>query len=293
MRRGFLILIGLLLSAVFSLYVLDVRTGGDIIYPDPSPEVQAGSGYIKVSGAKASPDHFRNGRLCFDNEAASNVDFDELELVWADEFDQPTLNMEIWTKMDRRDNYNHELQYYVPAAGTVENGCLVLTADRQTLDGKAFTSAMVHTENKLCFRYGRIEARMRVPAGKGLFPAFWLLSDSGKSEIDIMEMIGSEPNTFYGVIHYYRGDRQTKEYRSVTNRTPQSFHVYALEWDQNELRWYLDGKLYFRTGNGVPHEDLHILFTLAVGGTWPGSPDETTDFPCSLMIDYVRLYRQK
>ena len=186
---------------------------------------------------------------------------DGWELVWVDEFDAPSVDLEVWTEVDRRDNYNRELQYYTPVNSYIEDGCLYLTARDEEKDGKDYTSAMVETRDKLSFCYGRIEARIKLPVGKGLFPAFWLLSDN--FEIDVMEMIGSEPEIIYGVNHYRRGSTMRKTYGTMISETPEEFHVYALEWNEDELLWYIDGELFYQTDEGVPDEEMYIIFTMA------------------------------
>ena len=211
-------------------------------------------------------------------------------LEWSDEFDAPYLSMEYWTEIDRRDNYNEELQYYTPLNSCIEDGCLVLTARREELDGKNYTSGMVETSGKLEMLYGRIEARVSVPVSQGFFPAFWMTNDSGTHELDILEMVGCEPGNIYGVCHYIQNGRRLKKFDMLHIDDPEAFHVYALEWDKDEVRWYVDEEEFFSTKKGVPDEALYVLFTLAVGGEWPGSPDSTTIFPASMRVDYVRLY---
>ena len=210
-------------------------------------------------------------------------------LVWRDTFDLPCVDLETWTEVERRDNYNGELQYFTPLNSYTQDGCLYLTAKKEKKDGKHYTSGMVETAYKRTFLYGRIEARMRLPQGKGLFPAFWLLSEN--YEVDVMEMIGSSPDIVYGVSHSSSGGRITKTYGTIEGIDTAQFHVYALEWEPDAMRWYIDGTLYYEIKENVSDEEMYIIFTLAVGGVWPGSPGKDTTFPCSMVIDEIALYR--
>jgi len=210
-------------------------------------------------------------------------------LVWSDEFDAPLLNMEYWTEIDRRNNYNEELQYYTPSNSNIKNGCLTLTAKEEEIDGRAYTSAMVETQNKLDICYGRVEARISLPVSQGLFPAFWMISKNGHHELDIMEMVGNEPGTIYGVCHYLE-NRTWKAYGHTKIADPEAFHTYAIEWDKDEVRWYVDDVQYFSTRNNIPDEPMYLVINLAVGGVWPGAPDSTSHFPLIMQVDYVRIY---
>ena len=214
-------------------------------------------------------------------------------LIWADEFDAPLLSMEYWTEVDRKDNFNEELQYYTTDNSYIENGCLVLTAKEENKEGKQYTSGMVQTCEKMEMRYGRIEACISLPVAQGIFPAFWLTNDDDRHELDILEMVGCEPGNIYGVCHYWKNKRLVKTYGMLHINDPEEFHVYALEWDADEVRWYVDDEMYFSTRAGVPDEDMYVLMTLAVGGVWPGSPDNTTPFPISMKVDYIRLYQRE
>ena len=175
-----------------------------------------------------------------------------------------------------------------------------------------YTSARINTVDRFAFRYGRIEARIRLPAGQGIWPAFWLLpqdntygSWAASGEIDVMEAanIGaSGGNTVLGTIHYggefpdniYAGNEHV-----VATDVAAEFHNYALEWDKTELRWYVDDVLYgvqdswSSSSADFPapfDQPFYILLNIAVGGDLPGPPDEATSFPVSMEVDYVRVY---
>ncbi len=213
-------------------------------------------------------------------------------LVWSDDFDAPMLNIEYWTEIDRRDNYNEELQYYSPANSSIKNGFLTLTAKDEEMGGRHYTSGMVETQNKFELLYGRVEARISLPVCQGTFPAFWMISGSGSYELDILEMVGNEPGTIYGVCHYLE-QIGCKAYGFTSVADPEAFHVYAIEWDKDEVRWYVDDVEFFSTRSNVPDDPMYIILTLAVGGEWPGSPDSTSHFPVSMQVDYVRIYSRE
>jgi beta-glucanase (GH16 family) len=299
MKRVILIIVGLLIAAGFSLYILDLHifqkaNAGDVAVASASPgssavqnDAAASVGGISVaSDVDAMPTQAANAAAIPD---VIGPDGTRWQCVWRDTFDAPTVDLENWTEVERRDNYNNELQYYTPLNSYIEDGCLVLTAKKENKDGKRYTSGMVQTEYKRAFRYGRIEARMRLPHGKGLFPAFWLLSEN--YEIDVMEMIGSEPDVVYGVNHCMKNGRLIKTYGTQKDVDTENFHTYTLEWEHDVLRWYIDDTLYYETTKYVPDEEMYIIFTLAVGGVWPGSPNSDTAFPSRMMIDEIALYR--
>jgi hypothetical protein len=174
-----------------------------------------------------------------------------------------------------------------------------------------YTSARLRTLSKGDWTYGRFEARMKLPYGQGLWPAFWMLPTDGvygewaaSGEIDIMEIIGSQPNVLHGTIHYH-GEWPNNWYSGASYTLSSGdfsddFHVFAIEWEEGEIRWYVDGIHYstknsWDTTSGAPFpapfdEDFHILLNVAVGGNWPGSPDGTTVFPQRMEVDYVRVY---
>ncbi len=295
MKRVILIIVGLLIATVFSLYILDLhlfrKADAREDAASESPRASATPEELAADTAQASVAAISSVPPQAASSAVPDIigpDGTRWECVWRDTFDAPTVDLENWTEVERRDNYNKELQYYTPLNSYTDDGCLVLTAKKENRDGKRYTSGMVQTAYKRAFLYGRIETRMRLPHGKGLFPAFWLLSDN--YEIDVMEMIGSEPDIVYGVNHCMKDGRFVKTYGIQEGVDTEEFHTYALEWEPDALRWYIDDTLYYETTKHVPDEEMYIIFTLAVGGVWPGSPDNDTVFPCSMMIDEIALY---
>ena len=244
---------------------------------------------------------------------------DALTLVWADEFDDPQLDPENWFfETGDGSQYgipgwgNSELQYYLPNNASLENGLLTIEARAESSNGFNYTSARIHTRDRFAFRYGRIEARMRLPGGQGVWPAFWLLPQNDQyggwaasGEIDIVEAVnlgGAGGNNIYGTIHYggeWPNNVFSGETFLVSANTTTEFHTYAIEWDANEIRWYVDDVLYamrnswLSTGGVFPapfDQYFYILLNVAVGGNFPGNPDESTTFPVKMEVDWLRVY---
>ena len=242
-----------------------------------------------------------------------------LSLVWSDEFDGTQLDPESWYfETGDGSQYgipgwgNNELEYYLPDNAELINGVLRITARPEAQDGYNYTSARINTRDRVAFRYGRIEARMRLPAGQGLWPAFWLLPQDGvygtwaaSGEIDVMEAVnlgGSGGNSVVGTLHYggeWPNNVFTGDQYVVPSSATDEFHTYALEWDVDELRWYVDGVLYgmqnawYSSAAAYPapfDQRFYILFNVAVGGNFPGPPNGSTVFPVTMEVDYVRVY---
>lgn len=230
------------------------------------------------------------------------------ELVWHDEFDGPTLNLADWNIETGGGGWgNHEWQFYTdrPENLRLEDGFLVIEARREDYRGYRYTSARINTQYKRTFAYGRIEARMKIPIVHGLWPAFWMLGEDFATrgwpdcgEIDILENIG-ERYTIYGTVHGpgYSGSRGVGTPFAAPFPVGEDFHVYAVEWAPEGIRWLVDDIPYgFVTPADVPgrwvfDHPFFIILNLAVGGDWPGYPDENTPFPQQLLVDYVRVYR--
>lgn len=242
----------------------------------------------------------------------------QYQVVWEDNFDGTSLDLSKWEPMIGTGCPNvcgwgnNELQYYRAENATVANGMLTISAKRENFGGQAYTSARLRTLNKGDWKYGRFEMRAKVPAGQGMWPAFWLLpSDwayggwAASGEIDVMENVGFEPNRVHGTIHYGApspgNTRSGGTYQLPFGTFTDSFHDFALEWDEFEFRWFVDGQLYhvesswWSSGGPYPapfDQRFHILVNLAVGGNWPGSPDGSTPFPARYEIDYVRVLQK-
>jgi beta-glucanase (GH16 family) len=242
-----------------------------------------------------------------------------LTLVWSDEFNGPRLDPQKWYfESGDGSQYgipgwgNNELQWYLPDSAAISNGSLVITARRESSNGKSYTSARINTRDRFAFKHGRIEARMKLPGGQGLWPAFWLLPQdspyggwAASGEIDIAEARNpgaAGGNTIYGVIHYggqWPNNVQSGESYGVSSDVTADFHTYALEWDPAEIRWYVNGILFavqnswFSTAAPFPapfDQRFYILLNLAVGGNFPGAPATNTVFPATMQVDYVRVY---
>jgi beta-glucanase (GH16 family) len=242
-------------------------------------------------------------------------------LVWSDEFDGPSgalVDAGKWV-FDLGGNGwgNQELEYYTDRprnASLNGEGALAIQALSETYAGpdgvtREYTSARLKTQGKFEQAYGRFEARLKVPRGQGLWPAFWMLgNDIGASgwprcgEIDVMENIGREPFTVHGTMHGpgYSGGNGIGGGLVASESYADDFHVFAVEWAPGEIRWLVDEKEYNRTTTAnlpvgaawVFDHPFFLLLNVAVGGAWPGDPDASTIFPQQMLVDYVRVYRR-
>ena len=240
-------------------------------------------------------------------------------LVWSDEFDADQLDPATWFfESGDGSQYgipgwgNNEAQWYLPDNAELKDGLLVITAREAPAGGKQYTSARINTRDRVAVRYGRIESRIRLPGGQGLWPAFWMLPQdeaygtwAASGEIDIMEgvnLAAAGGNTIYGTL-YFGGESPDIESSSVQYQVPTDttaeFHVYAVEWDEAEMRWYVDDMLYAvqnawsTTSADFPapfDQPFYVLLNVAVGGNFSGPPDADTVFPVTMEVDYVRVY---
>ncbi len=241
-------------------------------------------------------------------------------LVWSDEFDGTSVDTSKWTfqlgdgsEVGLPGGWgNNELQYYQPDNATVADGFLTITAREESVGGLDYTSSRLRSLGKGDWTFGRMEVRAKMPIGQGLWPAFWMLSSdtsiygtwAASGEIDVVEYIGSTPNRVFGTIHYgasFPGNVfASTDYFLPSGTFNDDFHTFAVEWENGEIRWYVDDMLYatrtnwFSTGGPYPAPfdvDFHLLLNLAVGGNLPGPPDASTVFPQEFVIDYVRVYQ--
>jgi len=244
------------------------------------------------------------------------------KLVWSDEFNGDKLDMSKWTFDVGGDGWgNKELQYYTDGANIkLLDGKLIIDARKIPLGGNEFTSARISTRGKASWTYGKIEARIKLPYGQGMWPAFWMLGENIDSagypkcgEIDIMEMVGStdgvENATIWSSLH--RPDQRATESDKIKSETAfykntdgnwfnDDYHVFGIVWSSGQLQFYVDNHLYNKVrvpisgkdGYSVFREPFFIILNLAVGGTWPGSPDAKTDWPKQMEVDWVRVYQQ-
>ena len=249
-----------------------------------------------------------------ENPSDTTSNSGEYELVWSDEFnyegapDPDKWNFEIG------DNGwgNNELQYYTDRLknARVDDGVLTITAREENYQGANYTSArMITYENDHYWQYGRVEARIKMPEGQGIWPAFWMLGKNifegttwpATGEIDILEMIGGGENDsiLHGTAHWEEGGDHTYQGGSLehSEKLSQDFHTYAIEWDDQQIKWFFDGEQYFSLStqsSSMSEFDapFFILLNIAVGGDWPGYPDETTQFPQTMEVDYVHVYQK-
>lgn len=244
---------------------------------------------------------------------------DHWKLIFRDEFNGSSLDTQKWTTCFWWGNNgctiatNNELEWYQPQNAAIKNGVLELRAQREKIastDGKfyPFTSGMVTTgrenDNKsdparFTFRYGYVEIRARVPAGKGLLPAFWMLpaNNSSVPEIDVMEVLGHAPNEVQMHYHFRTNsgdvDNEGAQFESPVSMAD-GWHTYGLDWEPDSITWYVDGveRWQYTNVGAISSTPMYLLLDLAVGGDWPGNPDDNTVFPSVFQIDYVRVWQQ-
>ena len=238
---------------------------------------------------------------------AHELDLPGWQLTWQDEFDGTSVDPSKWDVITRRDSYNNEKQYYLPEQAAVADGNLVITATDEPYDGKQYRSARLHSLNQ--FGPGRFEARIDLPTSQGMWPAFWLhaygvgIPWPTAGEIDIMENRGSQP-TIVSSAYHFQDDGYPYRYVVHSYSTDEGgepvnfhdgFHIYAAEWEEEVIRFYVDGVLHFTVEEVIPGRTVYetpknIILNLAVGGNFGGDPDETTVFPQTMLVDYVRVW---
>jgi beta-glucanase (GH16 family) len=245
-------------------------------------------------------------------------------LVWSDEFNGPdgsAPDSSKWTYDTGGKGWgNNELECYTNRLqnAQIKGGNLVITAQRENIacsDGTSsnYTSARLKTQGLFSQAYGRFEARIKIPAGQGMWPAFWMLGNNISSvgwpkcgEIDIMENIGKEPGKVHGSLHGPSTTAATSDLTSTFSlpagqNFADNFHLYAVEWEPSVVRFYVDTNLYATFhqsqwpagGAWVFDHPFFLILNVAVGGDWPGSPDNTTQFPQQMLVDYVRVYTKQ
>lgn len=228
--------------------------------------------------------------------------------IWSDEFDE-TISSD-WTFEIGRGKGgwgNQELQYYTPDNAFIKDGHLVIEARNETFGGSNYTSSRMITRDKFEFKYGRVDIRGTLPFGQGIWPAFWMLGANFPEvgwprcgEIDIMEMIGGEgrENEVHGTVHWDEGGHTFlgKSIKLPQGTYNDEFHVFSIIWDENSITWLMDDQPYNTFDLSLPErseflEEYFLIFNLAVGGIWPGYPDQTTQFPQHLIVDYIRVFQ--
>jgi len=234
-----------------------------------------------------------------------------MNLFWSDEFSGKTINPLVWNYDIGGSGWgNNELEYYTNSSKNVfvTNGYLVIEARKETYKTNNYTSARLLSKDKKSFTYGRIDFRAKLPKGQGIWPALWMLGSniSTKSwpacgEIDIMELLGHEPQKTYGTIHWgAAGGPSTHiggNYLLNSQTFSDSFHVFSLLWETNKLSFLIDNIPFFSADKSQVNGDypfdkpFFFIMNVAVGGNWPGNPDTTTIFPQRMIVDYVRVFQ--
>lgn len=237
-------------------------------------------------------------------------------LTWSDEFNSSSLDNTIWGHQNGDGCPglcgwgNNELEYYTdrPENLFFQNGKLIIEARPESFNGKNYTSSKILTQGRKPIKFGRIDIRAILPKGKGIWPAFWLMPEKSvfggwpkSGEIDLMEVVGHEPNKTHGTLHYGPGPGSTQINRNYTlpsGTFNDEFHVFSLEWKEDQLKWLIDGNVFSTVNkadlgaNNYPfNEEFFVIMNLAIGGNWPGNPDATTYFPQWLIVDYIRVYQ--
>ena len=239
-------------------------------------------------------------------------------LVWADEFNGDAINFEYWNhELGDGTAYglpagwgNNELQLYTDQAThsgidkTDDVSALRITAVEESAG--AYRSAKLTSQNKISVRFGRVDVKAKMPSGQGIWPAIWMLGDNideiswpGCGEIDIVEILGQEPDRMYSTVHFTNSENSLESIQGESNNfgdLSADYHVYTVEWTPEQIRFLLDGTMI----NELAIEDdmkeflrsFYIILNVAVGGYWPGNPDNTTVFPQQMLVDYVRVYEQ-
>lgn len=276
------------------------------------------------------------------NDAEDEGGVMDWKLVWSQEFEDGEIDPAVWN-FDIGNGHaqgipgwgNAELQFYTDRNAFVEDGRLVIEAREEAARDEygtyRFTSARLTTQNKFTMKYGKIEIRAKLPEGQGIWPALWMLgSNIGEAgwpvcgEIDIMEFLGHDTRTVYGHVHGpgYSGGASIGTGYTLPEDAPsfsQEFHVFSIEWDEDEIRWHVDGERYFAFSKDtldrknrewfeqqgiegahqqtqiyrwVFDQEFFLLVNVAVGGHWPGYPDENTQFPQRMYIDHIRVYER-
>ncbi len=288
-------------TGVHTIYLEDVVLTGEPSDTQPREEPKPASGTPIPAGT--GPDEYN-----FDGE---------WKLIWSDEFDAEAgtpINSDYWTcELGGHGWGNAQLEYNTDRVENVAHagdGHLAITARKEDYRTNAYTSARCNTMGKVEFTYGKVEARIKLPKGQGIWPAFWMLGanfpevgwpDSG--EIDIMEYVGKEPRSTHGTIHGpgYSGSSGLGLRQIFDEPVADDFHIFGIEWEPDVIRWYVDGELFhtatpetlYGMGDWVFNHDFFLIINVAVGGYWPGNPDDTTEFPQQMLIDWIRVYQRR
>jgi beta-glucanase (GH16 family) len=265
-----------------------------------------------ISGEEGNPSDGTSGSITIPTEGfISPTSYPGMTLTWSDEFDGSSLNTTNWTQETGTGQNgwgNNELQFYRPQNTSFQDGHLIITAKKESFGGREYTSSRIITKDKKQFRYGRVDIRAAMPRGQGLWPALWMLGSNFDTvgwpacgEIDIMEMVGGNgrENTVHGTVHWQNNGKHAEfggQYKLSSGTLADKFHVFSIIWDAKSIRWLIDNKE-FHVIDTTPAEldefrrSFFFIFNVAVGGNWPGSPNESTVFPQHMIVDYIRVFQ--
>lgn len=247
-----------------------------------------------------------NGNLKGNKAIVHIINIDYATLVWSDEFENGPLNSSSWNYEQGATGWgNNELENYTNSINNVhiDSGYLHISALNPSEN--SYTSGRITTQGKKEFTYGRIDIRAKLPEGKGIWPALWMLGGNFATagwpacgEIDIMELLGQSPALVHGTVHWNLNGHQSRtgDFTLPTGTFSSGFHIFSLIWTPNSFKWLVDNNQYYYLGRGEISAfpfDLpeFFIFNVAVGGNWPGPPDQTTVFPQHMIVDYIRVYQ--
>ena len=286
----------------FGLYSVSVKaygTSGKYIKKSVTVKIEApDDDPVPLSRGYTTPESYEGYTLAWQDEFNGN----SIGNSWVFEIGDGCPNVCGWG--------NNELEYYRQENAWVADSVLTIEAREESFGTRSYTSTRMKTQGKVTFQYGRVDIRALLPKGQGLWPALWTLGENITSvswpdcgEIDIMEMIGGDgrENTVYGTAHWeYNGEHasygQSKTLPASNYNFNEAYHVFTILWNENSIKWYVDDQLFNEidiTGADMTefHQPHFLIFNVAVGGNWPGAPNQTTLFPQQMKVDYVRVFQ--
>jgi Beta-glucanase/Beta-glucan synthetase len=300
-----------------SVAYIDVPVIGDSLrQPDETFYVQLSNPVnATISGTGKATGTIQNNGTYYPTDSAgytSPTSYSGYTLVWSDEFNGTSINTNDWNFETGGGGWgNNELEYYTNSSNNayVSNGNLIIEARQETMGSNNYTSARMNTSGKHQFQYGRIDIRAKLPVASGLWPALWMLGSNFSSvgwpacgETDIMELVGSAPSKVVGSIHWALSNGSSGTYNNSYSLSSgdfsQQFHVFSLIWKQNYMQILVDGTAYMTatdqnlsSGTWPFNAPQFLIFNVAVGGNWPGSPSASTVFPQRMFVDYIRVFQ--
>ncbi len=271
-----------------------------------------GNGSIEIT---IENDDLGSGTVAIPSAGYSTpLEYPSMQMIWNDEFNSEVLNEAFWTYELGNGDWgwgNNELQFYKKENTFLVDGYLVIQALKENHLGYDYTSSRIKTQGKFNFTHGRVDIRASLPEGQGVWPALWMLGESITQvswprcgEIDIMEILGQEPSTLHGTVHYSNtnGDHllNGKSYDlSGGKKFSDEFYVFSIVWEEDKIDFYVNDIKYHTVtpqslGSQNPYpfnDDFFFIFNVACGGNWPGSPDASTSFPQNMIVDYIRVFQ--